>query len=512
MRIRHHPRRDRSLPHWCLAVLSASIGSIAFAQQTQFVPSVVVTETITDNVGLKRSADAQSDMVTLLSPSILASSRGGRVEGNLQASLNGMFYANGNEQNKGYLTLRGTGRIEAWEKRGFVDLNASVSREALSALGPQSGDTVTGASNQGDVRSFLISPYLTGRFGSTGKADLRYTFNETDASNSSIQKMQRNAISVNLTDPRAFGASGWSLVFMDSIDQTTNRRDLKTQNIRATGLLQLDPQVLVRLVVGSEANNYRSDQVTRSTIMGIGADWSISPQTKVSGLWEDRFFGPGYLFSAEHRRGFLLFTGSYSKDVSTTSQSLNGTMMFSTYDFLMTALQSQYPNEVERAAQVRNYITSRQLPDRFGASQAVLSNGMFLDRRLRFGVSITGDRNSLLLSGYRSERNSLTDQSFSLGGDFQQTDRLTETGGSAIVSHRLTPITSANFGLTMLRSHRDSTSTSAITSNRSRIFTAALTTKFTPQASGTLSFRNNRGESTTSYTENAVIGSVSLRF
>jgi uncharacterized protein (PEP-CTERM system associated) len=137
---------------------------------------------------------------------------------------------------------------------------------------------------------------------------------------------------------------------------------------------------------------------------------------------------------------------------------------------------------------------------------------MFLDRRLRFGVSITGDRNSLLLSGYRSERNSLTDQSFSLGGDFQQTDRLTETGGSAIVSHRLTPITSATFGLTMLRSHRDSTSTSAITSNRSRIFTAALTTKFTPLASGTLSVRNNRGESTTSFTENAVIGSVSLRF
>ncbi len=511
MKIRRHPRTDHSLPHWCLAVLSASIGSIAFAQQTQFVPSVVVTETITDNVGLKRSADAQSDMVTLLSPSILASSRGGRVEGNLQASLNGMFYANGNEQNKGYLTLRGTGRVEAWEKRGFVDLSASVSREALSTLGPQSGDTVTGASNQGDVRSFLISPYLTGRFGSTGKADLRYTFNETDASNSSIQKMQRNAISVNLTDPNAFGSSGWSLVFMDSVDQTTNRRDLKTQNIRGTGLLQLDPQVLVRLVVGSEANNYRSDQVTRSTIMGVGADWSISPQTKVSGLWEDRFFGPGYLFSAEHRRGFLVFTGSYSKDVSTTSQSLNGTTMFNTFDFLMAQTDPR-KSEAERAAAVRNLMVTNNLPERFGASQAVLSNGMFLDRRLRFGVSITGDRNSLLLSGYRSERNSLTDQSFSLGGDFQQTDRLTETGGSAIVSHRLTPITSANFGLTMLRSHRDSTSASAITSNRSRIFTAALTTKFTPLASGTLSVRNNRGESTTSFTENAVIGSVSLRF
>lgn len=512
MKVRPHSRRERSISHWCLAVLSASIGSMAFAQQTQIIPSVSLTETITDNVSLKRSSEAESEMITQVIPNIVATTKGGRVEGSMQAALSSAFYANDGGRNRNYLTLNGMAKVEAWEKRGFIDLSATVSREALSALGPKSGDTVTGTANQGEVRNVVISPYLTGRFGATGKANLRYTHSETDSSSSTLQKMQRDAISVNLADPRAFGASGWTLAFTDSLDQTANRRDLKTQNARLTGLLQVDPQLVLRLVVGSESNNYRSDDVTRSTIMGVGADLSVSPLTKFSGLWEDRFFGPGYSFTAEHRRGFLLFTGSYSKDVSTTSQSLTGTTFFNTYDFLMAALQGQYPNETERAIQVRTYMADRQLPERFGASQAVLSNGMFLDRRIRFGVSLTGDRNSLLFSGFRSQRNNLTDQSFTLGGDFQQADRVNETGGSVTLSHRLTPLTSANVGLTMTRSHRDSTSAAASQANRSRIFTAALITRFTPKTSGTLNFRNNRGEGLTAYTENALIGSLSIRF
>jgi uncharacterized protein (PEP-CTERM system associated) len=507
-----HLRRDRSLPHWCMAILSASIGNLAFAQQVQFTPSVTVSETITDNVALKSASAAESDMVTVIRPSIFVSRKGGVVEGSLQAMLNGAYYANGGKANKGYLTLRGTGRVEAWENHGFVDLSASISQEALSAFGPQSADNVTGSGNQGDARNFLLSPYLTGRFGSTGKADLRYTYNETEVSNSTIQNMQRHGVSANLSDPKAFGMAGWSLALMDNYSKTTNRRDLKTQSIRATGLLQLDPQLLLRAIVGSEANNYRSDEVSRSTIMGVGADWTISPLTKFSALWEDRFFGPGYLLSGQHRSGRFLFTGSYSKDVSSTSQSLSGNTMINTFDFLMSAMEGLFPDEAERTTQVRNYIASNQLPDKFAVSQAVLSNGTFLDHRLRVGVSITGERNSLLFSGYRSERNSLTDRSFSLGGDFEQTDKITQTGGSAILSHRLTPITSANFGVVMTRSQRDSTAASIAQSSRSRILTAALSTKFTPNASGSLTLRNNRGEGTTSYTENAVIGAISLRF
>lgn len=512
MKIRRHPRTDRSLPHWCMAILSASMGSIGFAQQTQITPSVVVSETITDNVALRSASAAESDMVTLIRPSIFVSRKGGVVEGSLQAMLNGAYYANGGKANKGYLTLRGTGRIEAWENHGFVDLSASISQEALSAFGSQSADNITGTGNQGDARNFLFSPYLTGRFGSTGKADLRYTYNETEISNSTLQNMQRNAVSANLSDPRAFGMAGWSMALLDSQSKTTNRRDLKTQSIRATGLLQVDPQLLLRAIVGSEANNYRSDEVSRSTIIGVGADWTISPLTKLSGLWEDRFFGPGYLFSGQHRSGRVLFTGSYSKDVSSTSQSLRGNTLVNTFDFLMSAMESLYPDEAERTTQVRNYIASNQLPEKFGISQAVLSNGTFLDHRLRVGISITGERDSLLFSGYRSERRSLTDSSFSLGGDFERTDKITQTGGSAIFSHRLTPITSANIGVVMTRSQRDSTGTSVVQSSRSRILTAALTTKFTPNASGSLTIRNNRGEGTTSYTENAVIGAISLRF
>jgi hypothetical protein len=58
--------------------------------------------------------------------------------------------------------------------------------------------------------------------------------------------------------------------------------------------------------------------------------------------------------------------------------------------------------------------------NRLGVSQAVLSNGVFLDRRINLDMMVTSPRNTLQFSVYRSERTTLTSQDFALTGDLRR--------------------------------------------------------------------------------------------
>ena len=474
----------------------------------QVTPSIRVTETLTDNVDLSAAGQAKSDWITLVSPSLFVVSRGARVEGTLRASVNAALYGEDNSRNNNFVNLNGTGRVTAIENLAFVDLLGSISKETISVFGSRPADEVTGSKNLTEVKSFGISPYLLGRFASTGKAELRYNYVATDSAFSGFQNSRQKIWTANLTDATAFGNLGWGLNFRDSLTEQTNQRDLKLQTLRFTGFGQLTPQLQTRLIVGSEENNYAASGLKRSTIVGAGADIQFAPRSKFSGTWEDRFYGPGYLFSVEHSTGLFNLSGRYSKDVSYTSQSLTG--VSSLYGILA---QLNCPDLATRDSCMRPLLAANPGIDKFGVSQTVLNNGVYLDRRATFSASYLGaPRTMYVFSGFRSERNSLVDQSFTYTGDFQTSTRVTDVSGSLLVSHKLTPITSANADYTLIRSHNEPNGVNAYFSSRTQRITVGVATAFTPKANGTLSYRYGKAAGTSPYTENAVIGSLMVNF
>lgn len=476
-------------------------------------PALGLTETYTDNVMLSPAAAAKSDFITQITPSLRVSSATGSMQGSLQAAFNGSFYGEDQSRNRGFLTMSGTGRVEVLKQRGFVDLNASVSQETLSAFAPKSSDSVTGTNNLGEVRTFSVAPYLVERFGDTGSAELRYLVSSTEVSGTNLKQTRNNALSFNVGNPAAFGNFGWYLAGSDSVMSTSGGRDLKQQSARLTGVARLTPQFQWRLIAGVEGNNIRSVDTQRSSIYGTSADWTPSPTTKLSALWEDRYFGPGMQFSAENRGPVHVVRLSYSKDVSSTSQSLSAFSAVGTYDLLMSLLQSSHPDAVERDVFVRQYMSAQGLPQYVGIGQAVLSNGLFLDRRLRFELSLIGVRNTLMFSAFHSERSNVTEQAFSVyGGDFQNASRVREISGSVILSRSLTPTTSANVGFTLANSSRDVNDATLGTSSRMRRVSAGLTTRVARGANGVFTLRNARGEGVSSYSENAAIASLLITF
>ena len=94
-------RSRRQSDAWRLAALCAPLGlmaaSPALAQQQAFrvAPFFRVTETITDNAGLRNAGETKSDWITQLSPGLSVDARGARVTGSLSASVNANHYGNG---------------------------------------------------------------------------------------------------------------------------------------------------------------------------------------------------------------------------------------------------------------------------------------------------------------------------------------------------------------------------------------------------------------------------------
>ena len=507
--------RARQSDGWRLAALCAPLGlmvaSPVLAQQqtVRVAPFVRLTETITDNVGLRNDREAKTDWITQISPGVSLEARGARVTGSLAMSLNANHYGNGSSADSSNLALNGTGKLMAWENRLYVDLTGSVSRMASSLFDPRPADSVTGI-NQTQVSVFTVSPYFTTRFGSTGSVQLRYTMGITDAGSSAMSRNNSQTWSLDASDPRMTGFLGWGFNLTDrTSDSSGSSRQLKQQTMRFTGMARAMPDLMLRLIVGAESNNYRASN-QNSSIYGFGADWTPTPRTRVSATVEDRFFGTGYTVAADHRSSQMAYRISYGKDASSTSSSMLSAMTL--YDLLMLQYSSRFPDAAEREAFVRQVIAT-QAPgqaDRIMAAQVVLTDTTFLDERLQVGATYNGQRNSISLAAFMSDRESLVDRDYAVGNDIRAGSQLRSIGVIANVAHQLTTLTSLSASFSTSRSRNEG---SVSQSAQSRALIASLSTKLAPKTSGMLSARRNQGTASGGdYTENAVFGNIVFQF
>ncbi|MDD3326030.1 MAG: TIGR03016 family PEP-CTERM system-associated outer membrane protein [Zoogloea sp.] len=512
MRVRASGRSRQDA--WRLAALCAPLGllvaSPAQAQQqtVRLAPFVRLTETITDNAGLRNDREAKSDWITQLSPGVSLEARGARLNGSLSMSLNANHYGNNTSADSTYLALNGSGKLMAWENRLYVDLTGSVSRMASSLFDPRPADSVTG-SNLAQLSVFTVSPYFTTRFGSTGSVRLRYMMGISDSGSATMSRNNTQTWSFDASDPRMTGFLGWGFSFMDrTSDSSATSRQLKQQTTRLTGMAQAMPDLMLRLIVGAESNNYRVSNQS-SSIYGFGADWTPTPRTRLSATVEERFFGTGHTFTADHRSSQMAYRISYGKDASSTSSSMLSAMTL--YELLMMSPKNMadYPDFAARDAAVRQQVASNPDAARLYL-QPVLTDATFLDERLQVGATYSGPRNSLSLMAFMSDRESLVDRNYAVSSDIRVGSTLRTTGMIASLGHQLTPLTSLNASFSTSRSRNEG---SVNQSSQSKMLMAGLSTKLAPKATGMLSARRNQGTgSAGDYTENAVFGNVVLQF
>ncbi|MBT0960615.1 TIGR03016 family PEP-CTERM system-associated outer membrane protein [Denitromonas iodatirespirans] len=481
----------------------------AWAQSVvQVTPSISSRLTFTDNVNA--SSNSESDWLLEVSPGIAVRRDSGRVNGNFDASLRNVVYANSDDRNTTFLALRGRGEVEAIEQLLFVDLGASISRNNQSLFSGRSSDDPLNTSADNEVRSFNLGPRLEFAFGNSAKGRLAYNNHWLSGGGSTLSNRRTETLTGMLEDGEAFGPFGWSLSY-DKVN--SHYRDNDTEATRENGRLGVSytvtPQFILRASVGRESNNYNAGRTDEGTTHGYGFDWFPTTRTSVTAFTEERLFGRGYDIKVSHRGPRSSWRLSYVRDYTSSEEVIAESLEDYYYQLIFDSLAGQGLSNVQRDVVARALLQQSGLTGS-GLQVGFITNAQYVSRNLRGDFTLSGVRNTLTVSLYRTERSRLAeDLIVSATDDFRNFDQIRDTGMIVSLNHKLS-------GLSTLTASvgRNNIQGSGVTSqdNKRTTLNLGVSRRLGPKSTGGLTYRHQKSTGSSDFTENALTATLGVRF
>lgn len=484
----------------------AAVGQRAWA----IVPRITVQETLTDNVALG-SGNKKSDQITELNPGVRMEANTARLRMHLDYSLRGLYYAQGSRGHTTQNALNGFGTFEAIEKLLFVDVSGVIAQQTISAFGAQSPSYYSVNSNTTETSNYRISPYLRGRLGALANYEARYSHSMMRSKGTARYDTDIDEWSGRITGDTPLAALGWSLVGSAQQYDYSRGRKMESEQMRGFLTYRVNPQLKVSVSAGRERNDFVS--LTRQTwnTNGYGFDWMPTERTQASVFREKRFFGNGHQVTLSHRFPLSAITYRDSRNISALPNQLATVGLGNIYDLLFMQLASQYPDEQARAAEVNARLNARGISPNAQVVAGFLTSQVTVQRRQELSWLWYGVRNTLTLAFVRSQ-NDRVGTALGLGDDFSSASSITQRGINVVWSHVLSAQSSLNFSGS--RSRSSGAGTTGVQASNQKMFSVGVTMKLGAKTNGAVTARRTERDGGTAvpYTENAVVGSVSMQF
>ncbi|QDF98679.1 TIGR03016 family PEP-CTERM system-associated outer membrane protein [Azoarcus sp. DD4] len=501
-----------------VAVLSMVGGAgSALAQTVTVTPSVETRLSWTDNVGAS-AQDKRQDWFAEIAPGIAISRESGRFSGRLNAELRNVAYASESDRNTSFVALQGRGQLEAVENLLFVDMDAAISRNNLSAFtGRSSVDTLNTDEND-ETRTWSLAPRMQFRYGDA-EGSLGYLSRWVDSGGSALGQQRLSQWTAQAGSPSAFRVLGWGLNYSrsdsDYGSSTTSggSNSVNKEVGRATLYINVTPQFRLRAIGGRESNDYANGRKESGTIYGGGFDWNPTERTIIEATTEERIFGRGYDFRFNHRMARSSWNLQFSKDFSSGLESFGQSRQLTQQERLCAQIAALVSSDPAQQEQFYQSCLVALGFDPFAARQTLRSNAQFIDKSMQAGFSLTGVRNVLSFTLMRSDRTRVgSGGSLATDDDFANTDRVLTTAGTVALSHRLSGYSSLNFSVTRERSE----GASGTNLDTRRLFMlVGLTTQLGPNTYGGLNYRYQRSDGSSAgsdFTENSITANLGMRF
>lgn len=470
-------------------------------------PRVSLRETLTDNVAINRSqGNKEGDLITQLSPGIRIEGKSARLKAYMDYALNAQFYAK-SDTSRTQNSLNGFGTLEAVDNWLFLDANARIAQQAISAFGAQSPSSTSINANSTETSTVGLSPYIRGQIGGMVDYGLRYNRSTTRSSASTVSNIDLAEWSGQLKGSTPFRNLQWTVdASNQAVDYSSGR---ETEASRMTGRLTyaLTPQFRIIGSGGWEENNYASIDQQGRTTHGYGLDWNPTERTQFSAFKERRFFGDGHNISFSHRfpRSSIRFTDS--RDVSVLPNQFANQGYGSLYDVI--AAQFAGLPEPDRTTAIQNFfIANPTLNPNAQVTSSFLTSRATIQRRQQLSIVLLGVRNSITFLANRNISQS-TLASNAVADDFSRASEIRQQGFSINYSHQLSQLTTLNALLSRQESTGTGTNTLKTTTN---LYQLNVATKLGAKTSGSVSVRHTESDGTTSFKENAIIGTVTYTY
>ena len=424
---------------WLGAVGNAS-GQALNASALSFVPSLTVSETLTDNYR-PGTISKEADAITQVIGGIRMLSRTRRLSGSLDASLAELIYARHGHSNNHQKSLSAHVNSEWFEDHGFLDVSATVSRQNISAFGTLTGANTQVNANTTEVRSYQLAPSWRGRLLSELRYDVRLNQGATRSSQTGSSSSSNSGASVQVAY-QGHGRLGGSVLLDHSAVNYSSSRPTHTDRLVLTGDAGL-PEADLKLALrgGHEQSNLTTLQAKASTVWGLSLDWTPTNRTKLNASLDDQGYGRTHQLAFEHRLSRSILRLVSSRQLSNSSQT-NGAITGTVRDLLFAQLASRYPDPAERAAQVETRLTDNNI-DRNLPASSFQTAAASLVSRTELSVAYEGVRDTLVASLFSSDT-SRVDRIVLVADDLSGGQHVKQSGYNLNLGHRLTPDTTLN--------------------------------------------------------------------
>jgi uncharacterized protein (PEP-CTERM system associated) len=478
-----------------------SVVGIVRPGEWRLVPSVLLRETWTDNIDLSPGDRAQSEFVTEIAPGLAITRRGRRFQLDFDYRLNALVHVKDSDRNRVQNNLAATARLEAIENFFFVDANASIAQESISAFGTQPTSNISDVRNQTETRSLRVSPYVQGRFSDVADYRLAYTVSTTERKDAGAGDGTTRRLDGRVASQEVLRNFSWSFDFYDRRDDFQVTRDTQARLLRGILTYHVSPQLRASGHFGRESNDYNGP-TEDNAIHGWGLEWAPTERTLISAQNEQRFFGRGYSYIFRHRTPRTVWNLSVVKDSTTT------------FDQPGSVSRASFVEQLERT-----FAPVGGLPDALrefllqpNAVLGLLSTQVFVERRSEASVALLGLRNTVSFGVFQFKSDRLIGTPGSVVDDFTISERIDQLGARVSLQHRLTPLASLDLSLGTTRN----TGTSRVDpDSRQNRLDLLLSSAISPGLGASLGARYvdfDGAEFASDYREKAVFGALTIRF
>ncbi|UCV17335.1 TIGR03016 family PEP-CTERM system-associated outer membrane protein [Ferribacterium limneticum] len=483
-------------------------------------PRITLIETWTDNVAVSGGQGSkESGFITQLAPGVRIDAKTARLKAYFDYALTGTFYSTSSANSSTQNSLNTFGTLEAVSNWMYLDFSGLIAQQTISAFGAQSPSNANINTNSSETSTYRLSPYIRGQIAGVADYTLRYNWSTTQSNTSAASDIELSDWAGLLHGSTPFQNLKWSVNATQQNASYSRGQRTEAQRLYAIGTYTVVPQFRVSLSGGQESNNYASQNTESKQTHGYGFDWTPTERTQISAFKERRFFGDGHRYSLSHRFPLSSIRYSDTKDVSVMPPQSTVVGLGTLFDLVSELCRQQYINDTDpnQLDQVVSTCANNWFINRPGFSPNALAYSGFLSSRAtilrsqQLALALQGVRNTLTLLFNRSESQS-TLASSTIGDDFSSnnTNNIRQRGISFNLSHKLSAISSIN--IMASRQESTSTGTSALKAT-TMMYQANLTSKLGAKTTGGLSIRRTEFDnSTNAYTENALIGTLSVIF
>lgn len=483
-------------------------------------PRVTLTETWSDNIAVGTVSNTkESGLITELAPGIRIDAKTARLKAYFDYALREQIYSTPSSYNRSQNQLNTFGTLEAISNWLYLDFNGIIAQQAISAFGTQSPNNSSINNNLTETSTYRLSPYIRGQIGGYVDYSLRYNRSTTHANTSVVSDIDLSEWAGQIRGSTPFQNLKWSVDATQQNTDYSSGRKTDADRLYATVTYTVIPQFRVSLSGGQEANNYASAEKVTHTTHGYGFDWSPSERSTVSVFKEKRFFGDGHRINVSHRFPLSSITFTDTKDVSVLPNQFTSVGMGNVFDLFhqicSQQLSSVYtdPNQLEQAADLcaSNTVAKLGISPNTQLVSSFLSSSATVQRRQQLSLALQGSRNALTLMFNRNDNQSiLTSAGANDDYGLNNINNIRQRGISLNLSHRLSEL--SNINLIASRQESTGTGTNSLKSTMT-MYQVSLTAPLGIKTSGSISVRHTSFDNTTNpYTENALIGAVSVIF